>query len=70
MKKQPNSGELPTTGYVRQAQLIPDILPFSSATLWRMVKAGDFPKPVKLSERITAWPVEAVRAWMVARCGP
>ncbi len=58
------NGELPATGYVRQAQLIPAIVPFSSATLWRKVKTGDFPQPVKLSERITAWRVEDVRAWM------
>lgn len=60
-------GELPATGYVRQSQLIPAIVPFSSATLWRKVKDGTFPAPVKLSERVTAWPVESIRAWMQAR---
>ena len=60
-------GELPAAGYVRQAQLIPDILPFSSATLWREVKAGSFPTPVKLSRRVTAWRVEDVRQWMLSR---
>ena len=60
-------GELPTTGYVRQSQLIPNILPFSSATLWRNVRMGKFPSPVKLSERVTAWRVEDVRAWMEDR---
>ena len=60
-------GELPETGYVRQAQLIPDIIPFSSATLWREVKAGSFPVPVKLSQRVTAWRVEDVREWMRSR---
>lgn len=58
----PPLGSLPATGYVRQAQLIPDIFPFSSATLWRKVKAGTFPKPVKLGPRITAWRVEDIRA--------
>lgn len=60
-------GKLPATGYIRQSQLIPAIIPFSSATLWRMVKSGRFPRPVKLSERVTAWAVEDVRAWMLAR---
>jgi prophage regulatory protein len=59
--------ELPATGYLRQARLIPHIVPFSSATLWRKVKSGEFPKPVKLSERVTAWRVEDVRAWMQSR---
>ena len=60
-------GQLPNVGYIRQSQLIPVILPFSSATLWRKVKSGDFPSPVKLSERITAWRVEDIRAWMQER---
>lgn len=55
---------LPATGFVRQSQLIPHIIPFSSTTLWRKVKAGDFPAPVKLSQRVTAWRAEDVRAWM------
>jgi predicted DNA-binding transcriptional regulator AlpA len=55
-------GSLPETGYVRQAQLIPAIFPFSSATLWRKVKAGTFPRPVKLGPRITAWRVDDIRA--------
>ena len=68
MSKRPSmpSG-LPESGFVRQSQLVPGILPFSSATLWRLVKAGKFPAPVRLANRISAWPVEDVRAWMQAR---
>ncbi len=55
--------EMPHAGYIRQAGLLA-ILPISSATLWRWVAKGDFPKPVKLSSRITAWPIEAVQAWL------
>ena len=55
---------LPAGAYVRANQLIPAILPFSAATLWRKVRTGEFPRPVKLSERITAWKVEDVRAWL------
>ena len=57
--------QLPTTGYLRQSDLL-EILPFSAATLWRMVKAQKFPSPVKLSARITAWRAEDVRAWMTS----
>jgi predicted DNA-binding transcriptional regulator AlpA len=66
-KKSVALSELPSFGYVRQAQLIPAIVPFSAATLWRKVQSGDFPEPVKLSSRITAWRVEDVRNWMDAR---
>jgi predicted DNA-binding transcriptional regulator AlpA len=64
--------DLPATGFIRQSQLIgkkgcPGILPFSSATLWRSVKAGTFPAPVKLSEGVTAWRVDDIRTWMQTR---
>jgi prophage regulatory protein len=42
---------LPYIGFIRQSQLIPSILPFSPATLWRKVKDGTFPQPVKLGQR-------------------
>ena len=34
----------------------------SSATWWRGVRSGCYPKPVKLGRRITAWRVEDIRA--------
>jgi predicted DNA-binding transcriptional regulator AlpA len=55
---------MPEIGYVRQSPLIPAIFPFSQATLWRKVKAGTFPQPVKLGPRITAWKVEDIRDWI------
>lgn len=58
---------LPSTAFIRQAQLIPDVVPFSAATLRRRCKAGLFPHPVKLSDRISAWRVGDIRAWMAAR---
>lgn len=64
-------GALPTTGYVRLAQLhgnpkrgIPGILPWSPATTWRRVRAGTFPAPIKLSEKVTAWRAEAIRQFL------
>lgn len=56
---------LPDTGFIRQAQLIPNVVPFSSATLWRKCKSGQFPKPVKLSERVTAWRVGDIRQFLL-----
>lgn len=62
-----STSELNGVAYVRQSQLIPAVLPFSVATLWRKVKNGTFPQPVKLSERITAWRAEEVRQWLESR---
>jgi prophage regulatory protein len=55
--------------YIRQAELIPAIIPISSATLWRWVKAQAFPAPVKLGPRVTAWRWDDVQAWMKDREG-
>lgn len=62
----PGASALPLTGYVRQKPLL-DVLPISGASLWRWVNAGTFPKPLKLSERVTAWDVAEVREWMRER---
>lgn len=32
-------------------------------TLWRWVKTGNFPKPVKLSPGCTRWPEALVKEW-------
>lgn len=56
--------ELPETGFVRQKQLVPGIIPFSAATLWRKVKESQFPAPIKLSPGVTVWRVEDVREWI------
>lgn len=67
---------LPDSAWLRESQLVrsaknPDSavapLPFSAPTLWRMVKLGKFPKPTKLSARVTAWKVSQVREWMNAQ---
>lgn len=64
MQLQNDFDKLPQSGFIRQSQLIPSLIPFSPATLWRKVKDGTFPAPVKLSPRVTAWRVEDIRAWM------
>jgi predicted DNA-binding transcriptional regulator AlpA len=56
-------GALPQTGFVRLSDLRP-IIPFSDSTLWRRVRQGTFPAPVKLSERVTAWKAEAIREFL------
>jgi len=66
--------DLADSALLREAQLVHSPkrphgtapLPFSAATLWRMTKAGKFPAPVRLSERVTAWRVSDVRAWLNA----
>jgi prophage regulatory protein len=56
----------PKQGFIRQKGLL-NLVGFSAPTLWRKVKAGTFPKPVKLGQNITAWRYEDVEAWMEAQ---
>lgn len=39
----------------------------SRTTVWRQVKAGTFPRPVKLGARAVGWPVSAVDEWLRSR---
>lgn len=38
----------------------------SRTTLWRRVRAGDFPKPVALSSHSTRWKKNEVEDWIKA----
>ncbi|WP_323972266.1 helix-turn-helix transcriptional regulator [Aeromonas hydrophila] len=58
--------ELPQEGFVR-VDTLAKVLGIAVVTVWRWSAKGNFPKPVKLSERVTAWRAEEVRAWMNAR---
>ncbi|POG20008.1 hypothetical protein C2849_06215 [Aeromonas veronii] len=60
------SSELPKEGFVR-AEPLARSLGIATVTLWRWSAAGKFPKPVKISGRITGWPVADVRAWIAAK---
>jgi prophage regulatory protein len=51
------------TGFIRQKTLLKDHAPFSASTLWRLVRAGRFPKPLKLASNVTAWAASDVREW-------
>lgn len=62
--------QLPETGFLRLQQIIgnpksdppvPAIIPVKKSCWWEGVKSGRFPKPVKLSPRVTAWRVEDIR---------
>lgn len=38
----------------------------SRTTLWRRVRAGDFPKPIALSRQATRWKKSEVEQWISA----
>ena len=61
-----------TNGPLREGALVrlPDVLevvPFRKSTLWTKVKRGEFPQPVRLSSRCTAWRATEVNLWLAAQ---
>jgi len=53
--------QLPDSAHVRQP-VVEKLEACSAATIWRRVKKGTLPKPIKLGERVTAWNVGELRA--------
>ena len=51
--------------FIRQKQLLAEQLPISASTLWRKVRAGSFPKPIKFGPGITAWRVSDIENWLL-----
>jgi predicted DNA-binding transcriptional regulator AlpA len=62
-KAPPNFDSMPSTGFMRLPQVL-EVVAFSAPTAYRKIKAGTFPKPVRLSERVAAWSVGDLRAWI------
>ena len=44
----------------------PGILPVSPATIWRWVRDGKFPKPIKLGASVTGWSTNEIDAFVEA----
>ena len=65
--------EMPDSALVRESQLVKKpnnpapVVPVSAATLWRWVRLGKFPKPMKVGPNTTAWRVADVRQWLQAQ---
>lgn len=52
--------------FIRPREVL-DMIGVSRTTLWRMVQAGTFPPPVRITERNRGYLLEAVETWMKAR---
>lgn len=52
---------LPESGFIRLPQVL-NTIPVSKSTWWAGIKLGKYPAGIKLSERVTAWRVEDIRA--------
>ena len=63
-----NFDQLPDSAYIRLPVMI-GLFGVSRASIWRGVKNQSIPKPVKLTERTTAWNVRLVREALASKEG-
>jgi prophage regulatory protein len=59
--KPENFGKVPEVAFLRLPQVLA-VFPLCKSSWWAGVKAGKFPKPVKLGPRTTAWRVSDIRS--------
>jgi len=52
---------LPSEGLLRISQVL-KFIPVSRSHWWQGVKEGRYPRPIKLSERVTVWRASDIRA--------
>ncbi len=67
-KHHPNNQQatLPAEGFIRVNQLS-QILGVAIVTCWRWSAQGRLPAPLKLSDRVTVWRAEDIRAFINAQ---
>ncbi|WP_258170947.1 helix-turn-helix transcriptional regulator [Burkholderia multivorans] len=66
--KMGNAQNLGLDAYLRISQLVSGrFVPFSKPTVWRKVREGTFPAPVKLSAGVTAWKLSDIQEWQRAQ---
>ncbi|MDS9467929.1 AlpA family transcriptional regulator [Paracoccus sp. MBLB3053] len=52
--------------YIRRTE-VEALTGLSRSTIYRMMDAGDFPKPVKLTRKAVGWPEDQVAEWLASR---
>ncbi len=57
------------TVFLRFAEVV-ELTGLSKATIYRQMKAGNFPKSIKLSERAVAWVRDDIDEWLRKRASP
>jgi|GEM_PF-3404580 len=60
--------DLPLEGKIRFNQ-VKRLTGFSRPTIWRMGRAGKFPKSIRITPRLTVWDAGEVRAWLADPVG-
>lgn len=58
------AADRPAPRLLKLAQIVPGLVPVNKATLWRWIRQGKFPAPIKFVARPRFWLESDVFAWM------
>ena len=65
LKPSLNFDDFPDSAMIQIRTLVNcKVLPYSTTTIWRKCRSGEFPSPIKISQGITAWRVREIRGWL------
>lgn len=56
----------PGVRVIRKPEVLAKVC-MSKSQMYRLILAGEFPKPYKLSERVTVWSEAEIDAWLAAK---
>lgn len=56
-----------TTRTVKARPASEGLLPFGRSTIYDLVRKGDMPAPIKLSERVSAWRTNDLITWLESK---
>lgn len=62
----PAAAPIAPGAYISRRRLA-EITGLSDTTIWRSVRRGDLPRPVRLSPGRVAWPAGVIEAWLASR---
>ena len=69
--RRPESKKLSANSQQNQLIRLPTVIAMtcrSKASIYQDIKAGNFPKNIKIGERASAWKLHEVQAWIDEKC--
>jgi prophage regulatory protein len=60
--------ETQTQRFLRRPEVC-DLTGLKTSTLYEMMQAGQFPRPISISKRLVVWPEHEVAAWQARVAG-
>lgn len=67
VKRQATTASVEPSARLIRIDQVTDLVGIRKESLYRLVRLGKFPRPVKLSERSSAWRESEVLAWINSR---